>query len=30
MNPSYVTTEAERDLLDTARRVLGDNLYEVG
>jgi hypothetical protein len=28
MNPSYVTTEAERDLLDTARRVLGDNLYE--
>lgn len=27
MNSSYVPTEAERDLLDTARRVLGDNLY---
>ncbi len=27
MNPPYVPTEAERDLLDTARRVLGNNLY---
>lgn len=28
MNPPYVPTAAERDLLDTARRVLGANLYE--
>jgi hypothetical protein len=28
MNPPYVPTEAEHDLLDIARRVLGDNLYK--
>lgn len=28
MNPPYIPTEAERDLLDTARRVLGANLSE--
>jgi hypothetical protein len=27
MTTPYIPTEAERDLLDTARRVLGDNLY---
>lgn len=27
MNPPYAPTKAERDLLNTTRRVLGDNLY---
>jgi hypothetical protein len=28
MSTSYIPTEAEHDLLDTARRVLGDNLFQ--
>lgn len=28
MSTPYISTEAEHDLLDTARRVLGDNLFE--
>lgn len=28
MSTSYVPTEAERDLLDTARRLLGSNLFQ--
>lgn len=28
MSTSYIPNEAERDLFDTARRVLGDNLFE--
>ena len=28
MNPPYIPTEAEYELLDTARRVLGGNLFE--
>jgi hypothetical protein len=28
MSTPYIPTEAEHDLLDTARRVLGDNLFE--
>jgi hypothetical protein len=28
MSTSYIPSEAEHDLLDTARRVLGDNLFE--
>ncbi len=28
MSTLYIPTEAELDLLDTARRALGDNLFE--